>query len=154
ELTLDRLRLTAALLFLGSDDFTSLHAVTALHAARTLNDFAGDRRIFATELWRALLALYLALDRPVLPSLATAAGTAGRDLPDWNTILPAATASEDEHVIKLVYAALAESRAGGGRLYRYLAARKAGLLAADAAAGEESPATGSRSSAPAAAAGR
>jgi hypothetical protein len=125
---LDRLRQTAALLFLGANDFNSLHAVTGLHAARVLSDFATDRRAFAREVWRALLALYLSLDRPELPTPAAAAELTAADLPDWNAILPAAVANDDEHVIKLVFACLAESRSGGGRLYRYLAARKAGVL--------------------------
>jgi hypothetical protein len=146
ELTLDRLRQAAALMFLGVNDFNSLHAVTGLHAARVLNDFAADRRAFAREVWRAVLALYLSLDRPELPTPAAAAALTADELPDWNAILPAAVADDDEHVIKLVFSCFAESRAGGGRLYRYLAARKAGLSGAVA--------TESRSSAPGAAAGR
>jgi len=127
DLTLDRLRQAAALLFLGANDFNSLHAVTGLHAARILSDFASDRRAFAREVWRALLSLYLSLDRPEIPMPAHAAELTAEELPDWNAILPAAVASDDEHVIKLVFSCLAESRAGGGRLYRYLAARKVGL---------------------------
>jgi len=129
DLTLDRLRQAAALLFLGADNFNSLHAVTGLHAARILSDFASDRRAFAREVWRALLALYLSLDRPEVPSPASAAELTTEDLPDWNAILAAAVADDDEHVIKLVFSCLAESRSGGGRLYRYLAGRKAGVLA-------------------------
>jgi hypothetical protein len=145
DLTLDRLRRTAALLFLAADDFNSLHGVTALHAARVLVDFADNRRAFATDVWRALLALYLSLDRPALPDGQRVAALLEGQLPDWNEILPAAVASDDEHVIKLAYAGLSETRAGGGRLYRYLAARKAVLLV---------PATESRSEAPPAAADR
>jgi hypothetical protein len=137
DLTLDRLRQTAALLFLGVNDFNSLHAVTGLHAARILSDFAVDRRAFAREVWRALLALYLSLDRPEIPTPAAAAELTTEDLPDWNAILPAAVADDDEHVIKLVFSCLAESRSGGGRLYRYLAARKVGLLGAPVA--DEAP---------------
>lgn len=147
DLTLDRLRQAAALLFLGADNFASLHAVTGLHAARILSDFVVDRRGFAREVWRALLALYLSLDRPEIAAPVAAAELTAADLPDWNTILPAAAASDDEHVIKLAFSCLAESRAGGGRLYRYLAARKAGLL-------DKPAATESRSLAPDAAAGR
>jgi hypothetical protein len=152
ELTLDRLRQAAALFFLGANDFNSLHAVTGLHAARILSDFAVDRRAFAREVWRALLSLYLSLDRPEIPTAAHAAELTAEELPDWNAILPAAVASDDEHVIKLVFSSLAESRAGGGRLYRYLAARKAGLLDAPPAVAVE--ATGSQSAARDAAAGR
>jgi hypothetical protein len=151
DLTLDRLRQAAALLFLGANDFNSLHAVTGLHAARVLSDFTTDRRAFAREVWRALLALYLSLDRPEMPSPAAAAEFTAEDLPDWNAILPVAVADDDEHVIKLVFSCLAESRAGGGRLYRYLAARKAGLLNTQQSA---APATiESQSLAPDAAAG-
>jgi hypothetical protein len=49
-------------------------------------------------------------------------------LPDWNKILPAAVESDDEHTIKLVFTCLDEARAGHGRLYRLLAARKVGML--------------------------
>jgi hypothetical protein len=151
DLTLDRLRQAAVLLFLGANDFNSLHAVTGLHAARVLSDFTTDRRVFAREVWRALLALYLSLDRPEVPSPVAAAELTAEDLPDWNAILPVAVADDDEHVIKLVFSCLAESRAGGGRLYRYLAARKAGLLNAQQ---PTAPAiTESQSSAPDAAAG-
>ncbi len=152
DLTLDRLRQTAALFFLGADDFNSLHAVTGLHAARILSDFALDRRAFAREVWRALLALYLSLDRPEIPSAAAAAERTAEDLPDWNAILPAAVASDDEHAIKLVFSCLAESRAGGGRLYRYLAARKIGLL--DMQSAVPPGTTESRSLVPGATAGR
>jgi hypothetical protein len=151
DLTLDRLRQAAALLFLGANDFNSLHAVTGLHAARVLSDFTTDRRAFAREVWRALLALYLSLDRPEVPSPAAAAELTAEDLPDWNAILPVAVADDDEHVIKLVFSCLAESRAGGGRLYRYLAARKAGLLNTQQSAA--TAITESQSSAPDAAAG-
>ena len=133
DLTLDRLRQAAALLFLGANDFNSLHAVTGLHAARVLSDFATDRRAFSREAWRALLALYLSLDRPDVPTPVQAAELTAEELPDWNAILPAAVADNDEHVIKLVFSCLAESRSGGGRLYRYLAARKVELLGAAAA---------------------
>jgi hypothetical protein len=141
DLTLDRLRQAAALLFLGANDFNSLHAVTGLHAARVLSDFAIDRRAFSREVWRALLALYLSLDRPEIPTPVQAAELTAEDLPDWNAILPAAVTDDDEHVIKLVFSSLAESRAGGGRLYRYLAARKVGLLEPEGADAEPLPHT-------------
>jgi hypothetical protein len=128
DLSLGRLRRTAALLFLAADDFNSLHAVTGLHAARVLGDFTENPRGFAGSVWRAMLALYLSLDRPALPEPGAVAVLLEAEMPDWNAILPAAVASDDEHVIKLVFSCLAETRAGGGRLYRYLAARKAGLL--------------------------
>jgi hypothetical protein len=128
ELTFDRLRQAAALLYLATDDFSALHGVTGMHAARVLADFAEDPRDFAAQLWRALLALYLALDRPELPDAATVAKLMAAPLPDWNKILPAAVESDDEHTIKLVFTCLAETRAGYGRLYRVLAARKVGLL--------------------------
>jgi hypothetical protein len=131
DLTLGRLRQAAALLYLASGDFNSLHGVTGLHAARVLSDYTDDRRAFAGSVWQALLALYLSLNRPELPSAEHVAGALAVALPDWNTLLPAAVASDDDHVIKLVFACLAETRAGGGRIYHLLAARKAGLVAAE-----------------------
>jgi len=128
DLTFDRLRRAAALLYLATEDFSALHGVTGMHAARILADFADHPRAFATQLWRALLALYLALDRPQLPDAAAVAKLAEAPLPDWNKILQAAVDSDDEHTIKLVFTCLDETRAGYGRLYRLLAARKVGLL--------------------------
>jgi len=128
DLTFDKLRRAAALLYLATEDFSALHGVTGMHAARILSDFAEDPRDYATQLWRAVLALYLALDRPALPDATTVAKLAQAMLPDWNKILQAAVESDDEHTIKLVFTCLDETRAGHGRLYRYLAARKAGLL--------------------------
>jgi hypothetical protein len=166
ELTFGRLRQAAALLYLATDDFSALHGVTGLHAARVLADYMDDRRAFAGAAWQALLALYLALNRPELPGNETVAAATAADLPDWNEILPRAAASDDDHVVKLVFACLAETRAGGGRLYRLLAARKAGLAAAPAKppaelsaepaseTAESTPVTESQSEAPAAAAGR
>ncbi|HEY4161431.1 MAG TPA: questin oxidase family protein [Dongiaceae bacterium] len=151
DLTLGRLRQAAAMLYLSSGDFSSLHGVTGLHAARVLSDYTDDHRAFANAVWQALLALYLSLNRPELPSAEALAAATAVDLPDWNTILPAAVASDDDHVIKLVFACLAETRAGGGRIYHLLAAQKAGLVAPRA--GGQS-AIESQSEAPAVAAGR
>jgi hypothetical protein len=128
DLTFDKLRRAAALLYLATDDFSALHGVTGLHAARILSDFADDHRAFTTRLWRALLALYLALDRPALPDAVAVKKLSDAELPDWNKILSTAVDSDDEHTIKLVFTCLDETRAGHGRLYRYLAARKVGLL--------------------------
>jgi hypothetical protein len=128
DLTIDRLRRAAALLYLATEDFSALHGVTGMHAARILSDFADDPRAYAMQLWRAVLALYLALDRPALPDAATVAKLSQATLPDWNKILQAAVENDDEHTIKLVFTCLDETRAGHGRLYRYLAARKVGML--------------------------
>ena len=129
DLTLDKLRRTTALLYLATDDdFTALHGVTAMHAAHVLSDLAPDRRAYAAQLWRGVLALYLSLNRPALPDPAVVAKLTAAELPDWNKILPAAVESEDEHTIKLAFSCLEETRAGHGRLYRLLAARKVGLL--------------------------
>jgi Questin oxidase-like len=128
DLTFDKLRRATALLYLATDDFSALHGVTAMHAARILSDLAPDPRAYAAQLWRGVLALYLALNRPALPALAAVTKLTTAELPDWNKILPAAVDSDDEHAVKLVFTCLEETRAGGGRLYRLLAARKVGLL--------------------------
>jgi plasmid stabilization system protein ParE len=127
-LTFDKLRHTAALLYLATDDFSALHGVTALHAARILADLAPNPPAFTMQLWRGVLALAIALDRPALPDAASVAKRMNAPLPDWNKILPAAVESDDEHTIKLVFTCLDEARAGHGRLYRLLAARKVGML--------------------------
>jgi hypothetical protein len=128
DLTFEKLRRAAAWLYLATDDFSALHGVTGMHSARVLADFAEDPRTLTAQLWRALLALYLALNRPELPDEATVRSLTQATLPDWNKILPAAVESDDEHTIKLAFTCLDESRAGYGRIYRVLAARKVGML--------------------------
>jgi hypothetical protein len=133
ELTFDKLRRAAALLYLATDDFSALHGVTGLHAARILSPLVDDPRAFTARLWRAVLALYLALDRPAFLNASSVKRQTEAALPDWNKILAAAVESDDEHTIKLVFTCLDETRAGHGRLYRLLAARKVGMLGGAAA---------------------
>jgi hypothetical protein len=128
EFTFEKLRRAAALLYLATDDFSALHGVTGMHAARMLKELAPNARGFTGQLWRGLLALYLALDRPEFTDAAEAVKRTEGPLPEWSKILSAAVESDDEHTIKLVFTCLDEARAGSGRLYRLLAARKVGML--------------------------
>lgn len=101
--------------YLASRDFTALHLVTACHAWRQVEPLAGldaaQARAARRGLWRAWLAAWLSIGRPVPDWAAVHAGTATET--DWQTALPAVAASRDDHRIKLAWATLDEWRHHG-----------------------------------------
>ena len=95
----DALRTLAQLatkLYAQSGNFTVLHLVTGCHALRVL------------------LAV---------PGRAAAAAPARQSVPDWPEIVARAVASDDEHVVKLVYSCREEHRFYGWEGCRFAAAR-------------------------------
>jgi hypothetical protein len=112
---LDALAEAALATWLATRDFTALHLVTGLHAARTLlarvppDDAA--RPAALQPLWRAWLAAWVSIGRPAPDWAAVHAGSAHEA--DWAAALPAVAASPDDHVIKLADAAREEWRHRG-----------------------------------------
>jgi len=120
---LDGLALAAAAAFAESGNFTALHVMTATHAARILMPLLGDDPAIVSGLWRAYAAA--ACVAGTLPTLDPAALDALRaDAPeDWEPLLAAAVAHDDEHVIKSTYTAWRLDRALHDGVYRTAAAR-------------------------------
>jgi hypothetical protein len=112
ETTLPTLARLAAQLYAGSGNFTVLHLVTGAHALRVLIDgVVTDDALAALAVgcfWRAYAVGYVASRLPGKPL------TPAPEPMPWDTIIEAAIASDDEHLIKLIDSAREQTRAYGG----------------------------------------
>jgi hypothetical protein len=104
------------------DDFTLLHAVTATHAFRLILPFVADSALATRYFWRSLMLAALSSGVP----LAGDWPNRHAGLRDWADVAARAIESDDEHVIKLVYSAFAESQRYSNPLYLFVAMRQAG----------------------------
>jgi hypothetical protein len=125
NLTLASLADAAAALYATTPNITSLHAVTAVHALRVLSPLMDDRAGANRWLLQAFGATYIAVGTPALRADDERARMEARPAPSWEAIAAAAAASNDEHVIKLVYTCREEAAAYGRALYQVFAAKKA-----------------------------
>lgn len=115
--TLARLAAFAADAYADTGNFTVLHLVTGLRAARVLTPFFGDIPAATDSLVCAFTAAYMAsgaADAPALPPAQPAS---------WPDAIAAAIASGDEHLIKLVDACVEESAVHGEGRYLRAASR-------------------------------
>jgi hypothetical protein len=113
-----RLARAALEVYAATGDFTALHMVTGMQAARLLLPHCEDRDAALRWVWQALAAAYLSIGKPPIPHRAALESTRA---PDWPPILEEARRAADEHVIKLVYSCWAEDQAYADPLYRALA---------------------------------
>jgi hypothetical protein len=118
----------ALLVYASTDNFTALHGLTSTHALRIAWPHVPDPAAAARYQFQALCAAYISIGTPPLLTEAEQARLTRQAVPPWSAIAAAAIRSSDEHVIKLVYSAREEDAAYGHALYRYAAAKKAGLL--------------------------
>jgi questin oxidase-like protein len=107
-------------LYWQTSDFTVLHMVTTVHAARVLfgrfPQLASDDAIRA--LWASSCAAYAAAGAPLLARVALPS-----EVPPWHKIFADAVISNDAHVIKMAYTCHCESAQYGNPLYQAAAAR-------------------------------
>jgi len=82
----------------SSDSFTALHFVTATHATRLLMPYTKNPSEALSHLWTAILAAAITVT-PLTQPLPIVPQT----LPSWSDIAKAAIASNNDHVIKLIY---------------------------------------------------
>ncbi|MFM7531457.1 MAG: questin oxidase family protein [Rubrivivax sp.] len=92
----------AAQALAGSGDFTALHLVTATHAMRVLTRFVEAPLAGWRAFWQAYAHAVVAARLQRRPAAR---------LLEWETLVAAALASDDEHVIKLVESCREEERA-------------------------------------------
>lgn len=109
DVSLDTLADAALAIYLADHDFTALHLVTGVHAARRLARFV-DARALARAWWPAFAAAYVAIGRP-RPAWEHVRDCAPES--EWHEIRACAITSDDAHDIKLVYTAWDEWRARG-----------------------------------------
>ena len=112
--TLERLARLSAKAYAHSGNFTALHLLTACHAMRVLSAFIDDDGQALRWFWQAWATGVVAAGMKGLPAPA---------LRPWDDIVPAALASDDEHVIKLVDSCRELERAYGGDDWRLAASR-------------------------------
>ena len=112
--TLERLARLSARAYAHSGNFTALHLLTACHAMRVLSAFIDDDGQALRWFWQAWATGVVAAGMKGLPAPA---------LRPWDDIVPAALASDDEHVIKLVDSCRELERAYGGDDWRLAASR-------------------------------
>lgn len=126
DVTFDQIALTAMRMFLASEDFTSLHCVTGVHATRIISEHVVmDDAALRKSLWSSICAAYASIEAPQLPPLVPAPAGA----PDWHVVASVAQSSDDEHDIKFAYSCMEESRQyGRDAHYRYAASCRLGLL--------------------------
>jgi hypothetical protein len=123
----------ALAVYLATRDFTALHLVTGLHAARVLlarvplDD--GARTGALRPLWRAWLAAWVSIGSPAPDWAAVHAGSASEA--DWESVRPALFETPDDHAIKLADTAREEWRHRGWAGYaRCLPAARAAATTA------------------------
>jgi hypothetical protein len=118
--TLKRLAHAVLEIYAATGDFTALHMVTAVQAARALLPWCAEPDVTIRHLWQAIAAGYLSIGRPTIPEVPPLDTP---QPPDWPAILEAACEADDEHVIKIVYSCWVEDTAYNDPLYRAVAAR-------------------------------
>ncbi|MEZ5830280.1 MAG: questin oxidase family protein [Dongiaceae bacterium] len=118
----------AGVLYAATGDFTALHAVTGTQAVAVLLPYAQAPKVLLPWLWQGMAAAYVAIGRPAIPDADTIDAWRATETPAWPDLLQRAVAEEDEHTVKLCYAALSLGRLTGDRLFRWLAAREVGAL--------------------------
>ncbi len=126
--TLDEAAHAALLLYASTAHFTALHCVTATHALRVLAPLLTDTAMATAVLARALVVAYVTMSAPPLMADDGCDRMRARIVPPWEEIARAACASDNEHVVKIVWTAREEHAAHGDPLYRFVAARAAGLV--------------------------
>ena len=123
--SLARIAAAARALHACTGDFTALHAVTGTHAVRVLLPFLDDAQqaLALRFLFQSMSAAYLTIATPPIEPVDVMRA------PQWDDIVAAAFASDDEHVVKLAYSAQEEAAVhGDDATYRWCAALEAGLV--------------------------
>ena len=127
---LDELARAAIAAYALTQDFTALHIVTGLHAARIvlarLPPAHAERLL--PDLWNAVCAAYVLIGAPALDAAAFARPEPSRPVGEtWPALLALAVASDDDHVIKMSYTCWREDLREPNGLYLACAARLLGM---------------------------
>ncbi|SDY51161.1 Protein of unknown function [Collimonas sp. OK242] len=130
---LDDMAQAAISLYWQTNNFTALHIVTGLHAARRVLAHlpATLAQRLLPDLWIAVCAAYVSIGAPPLatPHATLAEEDILADNADtWQDLFTTAIASADDHVIKMVYTCYCENLRAPSPLYPAAAARRAGRV--------------------------
>ncbi len=97
--------------YTASPNFTVLHMITGLWALRTLSPWIADTEAVQAILAHNFVAAYMAAH------VKTTAMPPAIPTRNWDAVIAAATASDDDHVIKLVHACREEASVYGEGKY-------------------------------------
>jgi hypothetical protein len=120
RVNLDSLAEAALHAYAASGDFTTLHMVTGVHAARTLLPYSAAGGDAHAHLWLALAAAFAGAGSPGFVGWAA---KRGRD-EDWDVLRARAIRCEDEHDVKIAYTCWREWQRTGDDLYRQAASAR------------------------------
>lgn len=113
---LDEMARAAIEIYWQKNDFTALHMVTGLAAARSIGELLPPDAIEQT--WAAFCAAYVSFGSPPLQAPGEVDDSGG-----WDQFAAAAIKSDNDHVIKLVHICRRESQRTGAPLYTAAARR-------------------------------
>lgn len=106
--------------YLAADDFPSLHVLTGAHAVRVLRPWTTDTRVADRALAIAALACFVVCGSPARADARNRDKAQDKELKHL-----AANNATDDHMAKLVVAALDEEEAHEDAIYRIVATRSA-----------------------------
>ncbi|MFZ6707750.1 questin oxidase family protein [Undibacterium sp. TC9W] len=123
ENLLDELALWAISAYGQTRDFTILHIVTGVNAARQVLPYFDQKTLFSSlqDLWVALCAAYVSVSAPMLVSdsvFESRMRAKHRQLCSWSDLFDRAIESNDDHVIKLTYTCALEISLQPNLLYQ------------------------------------
>ena len=113
---LDEMARAAIAIYWQNNDFTALHMVTGIAAARSIGKLLPADAL--TQTWAAFCAAYVSFGAPPLQAPADV-----DDAGNWDEFAAAAIKSDNDHVIKLVHICRRESQRTGAPQYAAAARR-------------------------------
>jgi Questin oxidase-like len=125
--TPQRLTDAATALYAQTDDFVALHGLTGSHAISIVAPYVEDDGALTAYWFQALAAAYATIGAPRLSDPTIPLEPWLEVATPWDAIAAAATSSDDEHVVKLVYTARTLDARAPNPLLRAAAARQAGI---------------------------
>jgi hypothetical protein len=126
--THDKIAKASLALMAGTMDFCAVHAVTGTHWIRLLASYWPDQGLALRYFWEAIAALYPKIGFSDLPTAEQMEEWRNRACPDWSEIMAAAVQSNDEHDLSYTFSSHEEWKVYGDPLYRFVAARRVGLI--------------------------
>lgn len=126
--THDKIAKASLALMAGTMDFCAVHAVTGTHWIRLLQPYWPDHGLALRYFWQAIAALYPKIGFPDLPSTEQLDEWRRAPCPGWPEIMAAAVRSNDEHDLSYTFSSHEEWKVYGDPLYRFVAARRVGLI--------------------------
>lgn len=126
--THDRIAKASLALMAGTMDFCAVHAVTGTHWIRIIGDYWPNQNLALRYFWTAIASLYPKIGFPSLPSVGQLDEWRRAACPDWPDIFAKTIQSDDEHDLSYVFSSHEEWKFYGDPLYRFVAARRVGLI--------------------------